>query len=289
MNASVLVEAVPETRELLGDQPPLGEPARRRVRATASPRADSRRCRPSRRPSARSCSSWTICSGPTSPRSRCSRQLVRDPDSHHLLLVGAYRDTEVTASHPLALALERAARDGHPHPASCAWPRWRPRRWRAWCARPPARDTGRALELGHLIHSRTGGNPFSIREFLRFLHDQELLRFDARAQPVGVGSRPDRSPGDPQRRGRADGGRAAAPAPGDGGSAAAGGLPGRGVQLPGSRRWCTAPRPRTPLTTLWSAIEQGFVLPLSKDYLLLDPQGGTPAADGSGGVLPLPA
>ena len=40
-------------------------------------------------------------------------------------------------------------------------------------------DTGRALELGQLIHARTGGNPFSIREFLRFLHDQNLLRFDA--------------------------------------------------------------------------------------------------------------
>ena len=42
-------------------------------------------------------------------------------------------------------------------------------------------DTGRALGLGQLIHSRTGGNPFSVREFLRFLHDQGLLRFDARS------------------------------------------------------------------------------------------------------------
>ena len=38
--------------------------------------------------------------------SRIARTLVTEPDVHHLLLIGAYRDNEIIPSHPLLRTLD---------------------------------------------------------------------------------------------------------------------------------------------------------------------------------------
>jgi len=104
--------------------------------------------------------------------------LITDPDVRYLMLVGAYRDNEVSSSHPLMRALGAIRKAGaRMHEIVLA----------------PLRfdDIGRlvtdalhceldsALPLAELVHQKTGGNPFFAIQFLMALPDEGLLRFDA--------------------------------------------------------------------------------------------------------------
>ena len=103
--------------------------------------------------------------------------LLSRPDIRHLLLIGAYRDNEVSSSHPLMRKLEEMRQAGavvHQivlAPLSCE-------------------DLGRliadslrcqpirAASLAQLVHQRTAGNPFFATQFITALAEEELLRFD---------------------------------------------------------------------------------------------------------------
>ena len=41
-------------------------------------------------------------------------------------------------------------------------------------------DVAEALPLAEVVHQKTGGNPFFMRQFLEALHDSKLIQFDAR-------------------------------------------------------------------------------------------------------------
>jgi len=105
--------------------------------------------------------------------------LLTHPDTRYLLLIGAYRDNEVSAAHPLMTSLESICHSGapvmdlrlvppsivhlnelvadalHAPPASCE-------------------------PLTRLVCERTEGNPFFFIQFLDALHKEGLLRHDAR-------------------------------------------------------------------------------------------------------------
>ncbi|HYI00933.1 trifunctional serine/threonine-protein kinase/ATP-binding protein/sensor histidine kinase [Hyalangium sp.] len=273
VNTAVIVEAVPEMRALLGDQPP----------SAPLPAAESKNRL--NRVLLRALEAFATVERPLAlflddlqwadvATLSLLQELVRDSDCRHLLPVGAYRDTEVPASHPLALAIGELRATGTPVHELRLEPLG-PEEVARMVREATGADTGRALGLGQLIHARTGGNPFSIREFLRFLHDQNLLQFDTRASrwewdlaKIEAREIPNDIAGlmaDELRR-----------------------LPRETcdlLQLAACLGVVFSFRdlvvvhgelPQETAKTLWSAIEQGFVLPLSKDYLLLDPQGGTP-------------
>jgi PAS domain S-box-containing protein len=103
--------------------------------------------------------------------------LIADPDVRHLMLVGAYRDNEVSSSHPLTQTLAAIRKAGT--------------RMREIVLAPLALDDiGRlvtdalhcdwnaAQPLAHLVHEKTGGNPFFAIQFLTALAEGELLRRD---------------------------------------------------------------------------------------------------------------
>jgi predicted ATPase len=108
------------------------------------------------------------------------KHLVTDADLRHLMLVGAYRDNEVSPSHPLAQTLEKIRMAGAAVQEIVLAPlsvddmdqlvtdslRCEPHR-----ARPVAQ----------LIHEKTGGNPFFAIQFLLALAEEGLLAFDPRA------------------------------------------------------------------------------------------------------------
>jgi PAS domain S-box-containing protein len=106
--------------------------------------------------------------------------LVTDPDVRHLLLVGAYRDNEVSPSHPLMRTLDAIRKAGA-------------RIQEVVLAPLEVDDVGRllvdslhcnrdsALPLAQLVHERTGGNPFFAIQFLTGLAEEGLLAFDANA------------------------------------------------------------------------------------------------------------
>src|SRR5713226_481067 len=103
--------------------------------------------------------------------------LVTHSEVRHLFLVGAYRDNEVSSSHPLMRTLGAIRKAGA-------------RMQEIVLAPLGLDDVGRlvadalhcewdaAQPLAHLVHEKTGGNPFFAIQFLTALPEEGLLGFD---------------------------------------------------------------------------------------------------------------
>jgi PAS domain S-box-containing protein len=107
-------------------------------------------------------------------------QISTDPDMRHLMLVGAYRDNEVTASHPLMRIVESLRQSG--------------RDFREIVLNPLSPDdVGRLVAdccyakpehvepLTELVFEKTRGNPFFVIQFVLALEEQGLLTFDPKS------------------------------------------------------------------------------------------------------------
>jgi PAS domain S-box-containing protein len=101
--------------------------------------------------------------------------LLTHSDVRHLLLIGAYRDNEVSPSHPLMRTLDAIRKSGA--------------RVHEIVLSPLALDdvgqlvadalrSERAQPLAKLVYEKTGGNPFFTIQFLTALAEEHLLRFD---------------------------------------------------------------------------------------------------------------
>ena len=103
--------------------------------------------------------------------------LVTDTEVRHVLLIGAYRDNEVSASHPLMRTLATIREAG--------------KETREIVLSPLGLDdvgqlVAESLHCGtisvgsltQLIHDKTGGNPFFAIQFLTALAEEGLLRFE---------------------------------------------------------------------------------------------------------------
>src|SRR6201987_5632871 len=101
--------------------------------------------------------------------------VITQPDLQHLLLIGAYRDDEVTPAHPLMQRLTAIRQAGG--------------RVRAIVLKPLGLDEvnrivsetlhcGSARRLARLVHGKTFGNPFFAIQFLIALAEEGLLTFD---------------------------------------------------------------------------------------------------------------
>ena len=96
----------------------------------------------------------------------------------HLLLIAAHREAEVGPDHPLTAAADAIAESGRP---------FHRLRLEALTVEHVARLAGAALgsevervrPLAELVHGKTGGNPYFVREFLQALHASGQLRFEA--------------------------------------------------------------------------------------------------------------
>jgi PAS domain S-box-containing protein len=103
--------------------------------------------------------------------------LLTQTDLQHLLLIGAYRDNEVDATHPLVRKLDAIRQAGAAVQDIVLTPLARA-------------DLGRlladslhcapehSLPLAELIHDKTTGNPFFAIQFISALADEQLLAFD---------------------------------------------------------------------------------------------------------------
>jgi PAS domain S-box-containing protein len=104
-------------------------------------------------------------------------RLITDPDVRHLLLIGAYRDNEVSSSHPLRRTLALIREAGA--------------KTREIVLAPLGLDdVGRLVSdslrcerataglLAQLVHEKTGGNPFFAIQFLSELAEEGLVQFN---------------------------------------------------------------------------------------------------------------
>src|SRR5262245_11812481 len=102
------------------------------------------------------------------------------PEAQHLLLVGAYRDNEVDATHPLKRTLSVVRENGAVvHDIAL-----RPLDdddLNQWFADALHCSPERTRPLAQLVHEKTAGNPFFVNQFLQELVADDLVTFETDA------------------------------------------------------------------------------------------------------------
>ncbi|WP_437330858.1 sensor histidine kinase [Sorangium sp. So ce381] len=109
------------------------------------------------------------------------RDLLTHPETHHLLVIGAYRDNEVSPSHPLVLALDQVRKEGARISDIALGPLSR-EHLAALVSDALHCSREDAAPLSDLVHEKTGGNPFFAIQFLTALHEERLIAFDECAE-----------------------------------------------------------------------------------------------------------
>lgn len=106
------------------------------------------------------------------------QHLLTQPGEQHLLVLGAYRDNEVDASHPLVPALAELRKSGLPIVELTLGPLAEEHLVElvAGALRCPRDD---AAPLAELLAAKTAGNPFFVTQFMQELHHEGLLWFSA--------------------------------------------------------------------------------------------------------------
>ncbi|MGF6641302.1 trifunctional serine/threonine-protein kinase/ATP-binding protein/sensor histidine kinase [Paraburkholderia sp. MM6662-R1] len=103
--------------------------------------------------------------------------LLTQSDLQHLMLIGAYRDNEVDASHPLMRKLESIRNAGAKIEEITLEP-LAPDDLEQLMADALHCEPDRAAPLAQLVHEKTAGNPFFVIQFLHALADEDLLTFE---------------------------------------------------------------------------------------------------------------
>jgi PAS domain S-box-containing protein len=103
--------------------------------------------------------------------------LLSRSDLHNLLLIGAFRDSEITASHPLTRKLDAIKAAGGTVKEITLGPLAREHIGQliADAVRCPSEPIA---PLTQLVHEKTGGNPFFAIQFISSLADEKMLVFD---------------------------------------------------------------------------------------------------------------
>ncbi|WP_026082277.1 AAA family ATPase [Mastigocladopsis repens] len=104
--------------------------------------------------------------------------MLLDEQTQFLFLIGAYRDNEVNSTHPLALTLSRL-RKGRAVLQEIVLAPLTLLPLSQLIAETLHRDADTVHSLAQLVLRKTEGNPFFVAEFLRMLHSENLLTFDA--------------------------------------------------------------------------------------------------------------
>lgn len=104
-------------------------------------------------------------------------RFMTDTNTTHMLLVGAYRDNEVDAAHPLTHTVERMRRGGADIETVTVPPLAR-EHVEALVADTLGRPRAETQEVASLAFEKTGGNPFFLGQFLLSLHAAGAFSYD---------------------------------------------------------------------------------------------------------------
>ena len=104
--------------------------------------------------------------------------LMTQGDVRHVLVIGAYRQNEVTHANPLMRRIETIRRTGATPVREIALAPLDGEDMCRLVADALCCDGERATSLALLVHEKTAGNPFFANQFLSVLVDEELITFD---------------------------------------------------------------------------------------------------------------
>jgi PAS domain S-box-containing protein len=175
-NARLMTELIPELKRILGDPPPVPElepqQAQRRFHAVFR-RFINVFARPEH-PLALFLDDLQWLDAATLD---LIGDLMTRPDLQHLMLIGAYRDNEVDASHPLMRKLDAIRQAGTRVQEISLTPLTTPDLEQLIADTLHCEPEGVA-HLATLVREKTAGNPFFVLQFLYSLAEEGLLRFD---------------------------------------------------------------------------------------------------------------
>jgi PAS domain S-box-containing protein len=175
-NGQLIVDLVPELRLIIGDQPPVPElppqDAQRRFRLVLR-RFIGVFTRPEH-PLALFLDDLQWLDAATLD---LLEDLLTRSDRPHLLLIGAYRDNEVSAAHPLMRTLDAIRRAGARVQEIRLTP-LTPDHVGELVADALRCEPARSAGLAALVHEKTAGNPFFLIQFLYALSEEGLLWFE---------------------------------------------------------------------------------------------------------------
>ena len=103
--------------------------------------------------------------------------LLEDAEEQHLLVVGAYRDNEVTSSHPLAIAIDRLHKN-HGIAQTLMLGPLQYEDLNQLIADTLSCSLLLAAPLTKLVVQKTQGSPFFATQFLQSLYDRQLLSYN---------------------------------------------------------------------------------------------------------------
>ena len=103
-------------------------------------------------------------------------RLLGEGQSQYLLLLGAYRDNEVSIGHPLTMALEKLQQNKQAIERITLTP-LPPDQTARLIGDTLQQDPENIDDLTQLVWEKTAGNPFFLNEFLQALYDENLLQF----------------------------------------------------------------------------------------------------------------
>ncbi|OLP20127.1 hypothetical protein BST81_01450 [Leptolyngbya sp. 'hensonii'] len=108
------------------------------------------------------------------------QRLIAELETGYLLLIGAYRDHEVSPVHPLMLTLETLSQT-QAKITTIALPPLSLSSLNHWVADTLNCSQALAQPLTELVFQKTQGNPFFATQFLQSLHQDGLIEFDLQA------------------------------------------------------------------------------------------------------------
>jgi predicted ATPase len=176
-NGQLLIDLIPELELIIGKQTPVPilPPDNARNRFQAVFRRFLGACAREEHPLALFIDDLQWSDAPTV---RLLEYLFARSDLRYFLLVGAYRDNEVTPAHPVMLMLDSIRQTG----AIVSTIVLKPLSITDICnlvADALHCDHSGAQPLAELLNEKTAGNPFFAIQFLTGLADEHLLEFDA--------------------------------------------------------------------------------------------------------------
>ena len=175
-NGQLIVDLVPELKHIIGEQPPVPElppqQAQRRFQLVFR-RFIGVFARPEH-PLALFLDDLQWLDAATLD---LLEDLMTRSDLQHLLLIGAYRDNEVSVTHPLVRKLDAIRKAGAAVQDIALSPLGRDDLGQL-LADALHGEPGRSAPLAELIYEKTTGNPFFAIQFISTLADESLLTFD---------------------------------------------------------------------------------------------------------------
>ena len=175
-NGQLMVDLVPELKLIIGEQPPVVElppqDAQRRFQLVFR-RFISVFARPEH-PLALFLDDLQWLDAATLD---LLEDLLTRSDLQHLMLIGAYRDNEVTAAHPLMRKFDAIKTAGGKVTEITLAPLTQVH-LRQLIADALHCQPERVAPLAQMMHDKTGGNPFFVRQFLFSLAEEGMLTFD---------------------------------------------------------------------------------------------------------------